>query len=638
MTVQVVAELAQRTEAGRYESTGVRRPVDLLVQSLKVSAAEAHRRIRLAGAVLPVRDVFRGNVAPVRQQVLGDAFFRGEVSQEQALLVAGFVDEAARLAENGRIDQDCFVDVEVTLVEAGQVEDPDCLRRIGNRIMSHLDPDGQKPSHSDLIAKQGLFFSKPRRGLIHIDGYMTIEQHEQLMAAIGHATNPIHHGDANPSTNPSTSTSTARGAGQTTETGAEANKPGVTDQGHDTANSSTAAAAGPRAGAGPDASNVTGTDMGGQGTLFEQLHGLMGLFTAANTGEGKNGDSRTSSAQENAAGNGRGQAGQESPGAADSMAPPDLHPPQSTDEACWESRADTPTGGSQPHSAADLCPDSADGPSGGMGWVPPPGSGTDSAGPYVGESQWRSVWDGAPGHHEGERRGSVVDGVLIPSPSSGETLEGLDPIDPHSTDPVVKDDRTYGQKLLDGLLECVKLAARTETLPLNGGLKAQLIIMATKEDLSRQYGAGTAFTAYNGPVPLGLFDQSLCDPEITNLLVGEGQEILNVGRAQRLFTPAQRKILFARDLGCSFPDCTIPAPWTEAHHVIPWQAGGENNISNAALLCGPHHTLIHHSEWSLALIHGTPCFTAPYLIDPTQTPRRDTYHHGLTKSTHNTQS
>ena len=53
MAVQVAAELAQRTGAGRYASTGVRGPVDLLVQSLNVSAAEAHRRIRLAEAVLP---------------------------------------------------------------------------------------------------------------------------------------------------------------------------------------------------------------------------------------------------------------------------------------------------------------------------------------------------------------------------------------------------------------------------------------------------------------------------------------------------------------------------------------------------------------------------------------------------------
>src|SRR4051794_36030637 len=66
----------------------------------------------------------------------------------------------------------------------------------------------------------------------------------------------------------------------------------------------------------------------------------------------------------------------------------------------------------------------------------------------------------------------------------------------------------------------------TGALPLNGGLKAQLIITTSQEDLDRRDGRGTAFTVHSGPVPLSLFDQSLCDPEITRLSYGIGQEIL----------------------------------------------------------------------------------------------------------------
>ncbi|MGP9504434.1 HNH endonuclease, partial [Specibacter sp. AOP5-B1-6] len=108
--------------------------------------------------------------------------------------------------------------------------------------------------------------------------------------------------------------------------------------------------------------------------------------------------------------------------------------------------------------------------------------------------------------------------------------------------------------------------------------------------------------------------------EIIRLGMGEGQEILSVGRTQRLFTPAQRKLLLARDLGCCFIDCRAPATWCEAHHILPWQEGGETSIENGALLCSRHHGLIHHSDWTMKLITGTPYFTAPYLIDPSQTP------------------
>ena len=512
------------------------------------------------------------------------------------------------------------MDVQTTLVEAGQGQGPDCLRRIGNRIMSHLDPDGQKPSHSDLLAKQGLFFRKPRRGLIHIDGYMTIAQHEQLLAAIGHATNPNHHADVDTIT---TTTNTADSADPADSADSAGTAEMAGNHGADAAGAEVAAA---KAGAGRGADVSNGSGDGGQDSLFEQLNDLMGLFAMDSTGATQNEAPQDRTAQ---AGTGREKAARDG-----------------TRQARESGQAGN-AGASGMGWTAQLGPDVEPVP----GWSPsvgsesdlPPGSGSDQEEPGGGERAWRSVWDEVPGQDEEERRGRVVDGVRIPWPGSAEMLEGLDPIDPNSTDPVVKDDRTYAQKLLDGLLECVKLAARTGKLPLNGGLKAQLIVMTRKEDLTRRDGAGrggagTAFTAYNGPVPLGLFDQELCDPEITNLLEGDGQEILNVGRAQRLFTPAQRKILFARDLGCSFPDCTIPAPWTEAHHVLPWQEGGESNISNAALLCGRHHTLIHHSEWSMALVQGTPCFTAPYLIDPTQTPRRNTYHHGITKNSHTTQN
>ena len=202
----------------------------------------------------------------------------------------------------------------------------------------------------------------------------------------------------------------------------------------------------------------------------------------------------------------------------------------------------------------------------------------------------------------------------------GQVLAGLDSIDPASTDPAVKDTRTRGQRLLEGLISCVKLASRTGKLPRNGGLKAQLILSCSQTELEQAFapgGAGTINTTFNGPLPLHLFETALCDPEITRIVYGQGQEILNAGRTQRLFTGPQRRILYARDLGCSFPECTIPATWTEAHHIIPWQAGGETSITNGCLLCSHHHTLLHNSDWTIQLINGTPWFTPPWLIDRT---------------------
>ncbi|MGP9504424.1 DUF222 domain-containing protein, partial [Specibacter sp. AOP5-B1-6] len=94
--VAAAAELAQRAGAGRYASTGASGAADLLVQSLKISVGEARRRISLAEAVLPTMDSVTGVLAPPTQPLLGEAFFKGEIAQEQAVMVANFADEACR--------------------------------------------------------------------------------------------------------------------------------------------------------------------------------------------------------------------------------------------------------------------------------------------------------------------------------------------------------------------------------------------------------------------------------------------------------------------------------------------------------------------------------------------------------------
>lgn len=496
MAVHAAAELAFRTESGRFETLGIRSPVDMLVQSLRIGATDAHRRITLSQAVLPTINTLTGETTPARQPMLGQAFFTGTIPQEQAVQVAKYVEEASRLAQNGRISTDCRNDVETTLVTTAQEEAPGYLRQVGNRIMALLDPDGQKPSHADLTAKQGIHFRKPRRGLVGIDGYLTIEQYEHLMTSIARFTNP--------NLRTTTKSDNASGEGTTTE--------GTTT--------------------GDGADESAGTDWAG-------LWADSGPLT-----------------------------------------PETQHP-----------TASTATGGSDTT------------------------VGSDGTGGSAGFSRYKRI-----------------QGVEVPAPGSMDELQGLDPLDPDNHDPVIKDDRTYAQKLLDGLLECVKIAARTDTLPLSGGLKAQLIISTTQKELNKTNGTALAYTIHSGPVPLHLFDQTLCDPDITRLTTGEGQNILNAGRTQRLFTAAQRKILLARDLGCTFPNCTTLPTWCEAHHITPWHQGGQTNINNAALLCPRHHTLIHHSDWTMKLQKGTPHFTPPYTLDPTQQPRRNTYHHAHPES------
>ncbi|RII40839.1 HNH endonuclease, partial [Galactobacter valiniphilus] len=91
------------------------------------------------------------------------------------------------------------------------------------------------------------------------------------------------------------------------------------------------------------------------------------------------------------------------------------------------------------------------------------------------------------------------------------------------------------------------------------------------------------------PVPLRAVVHLLCDAAIQVMLTDPAGVPLKLGRAQRLFTREQRRILIARDHHCRAPGCDIPGQWCEVHHVIPWQDGGKTNITNAILLCNFHH-------------------------------------------------
>ncbi|MGB3857662.1 MAG: HNH endonuclease signature motif containing protein [Ornithinimicrobium sp.] len=48
----------------------------------------------------------------------------------------------------------------------------------------------------------------------------------------------------------------------------------------------------------------------------------------------------------------------------------------------------------------------------------------------------------------------------------------------------------------------------------------------------------------------------------------------------------------------------MPAPWCDAHHVVHWSHGGRSDLSNYALLCGRHHTLVHARDLT-ATVHPT---------------------------------
>ncbi|MCB1028504.1 MAG: HNH endonuclease, partial [Microthrixaceae bacterium] len=104
----------------------------------------------------------------------------------------------------------------------------------------------------------------------------------------------------------------------------------------------------------------------------------------------------------------------------------------------------------------------------------------------------------------------------------------------------------------------------------------------------------------------------LCNPVIHAFVTDSAHEILQMGRAVRVATPAQRRALRLRDGGCVFPGCDVPIGWTQVHHGIHWSDGGRSDLGNLCLLCTHHHEVSHRRGWDMVPDldgQGRPCGT-----------------------------
>ncbi len=211
----------------------------------------------------------------------------------------------------------------------------------------------------------------------------------------------------------------------------------------------------------------------------------------------------------------------------------------------------------------------------------------------------------------------------------GAVPEGTDSdgIVPEGVDPVVLtglDQFTRAQKLLAGLIGACRIALNVDKLPESGGLRTQMIVTSGYEQLAGLLSGGGS-AVYNGSLSAKTVRRMACDADIIPAVLGSEGEVLDLGRSQRFFSRAIRKALIARDKGCAFPGCSMPALWTEAHHIVPWWAGGRTDVNNGVCLCGAHHDLIEQGNWEINVLQGIPWFTPPDYIDPRRKPLRNSY-------------
>jgi hypothetical protein len=132
-------------------------------------------------------------------------------------------------------------------------------------------------------------------------------------------------------------------------------------------------------------------------------------------------------------------------------------------------------------------------------------------------------------------------------------------------------------------------------LPVHGGTATSVVVTMDLDALMS--GLGVATTSTGDRITASEVRRLACTAKIVPAVLGGKSEVLDLGRAKRLYDTAQRKAMGIRDGGCRAEGCEIPAAWCEAHHLIPWSRGGKTDLADGLLLCSHHHHRAHDDRY-----------------------------------------
>jgi hypothetical protein len=135
--------------------------------------------------------------------------------------------------------------------------------------------------------------------------------------------------------------------------------------------------------------------------------------------------------------------------------------------------------------------------------------------------------------------------------------------------------------------------------PQTAGVNATIVITMTLEQLLGEHA--TALLDDGTRMSAGQARRLACEAGIIPVVLDAKSQPLDLGRAARLFTKAQRIALGLRDGGCTARGCETTASGCHAHHDDPWSHGGRTDLTNGRLLCPRHHRLAHDSRYAMTV-------------------------------------
>jgi hypothetical protein len=160
-------------------------------------------------------------------------------------------------------------------------------------------------------------------------------------------------------------------------------------------------------------------------------------------------------------------------------------------------------------------------------------------------------------------------------------------------------------------------------VPITAGHRPQVVVTVPLDTLRGELAAAGVLDS-GATITAETARRLACDAGIIPAVLGTAGEPLDLGRAARLATSAQRRALALHYRGCAFPGCTRPPSWCSAHHIVHWIHGGTTDLSNLVPLCEFHHTVVHHDGWTIVRNRddGELDFVPPTNVDLFRRPQR----------------
>jgi hypothetical protein len=190
-STQVVgaAEAAHRSRSelgtdGLSQRHGQVKPAPFLERILRISGAEAGRRIHL-GTALRGDTALSGEILEPRFPELAEAVAAGEVGVEAASTIVRALDAARRTAsiENLTI-------AESGLVEHARRNPVEQVADLARAIRDRLDPDGVLPREEETRIRRGIQLGRERNGIVPISGGLAPTSAALLKSAFDEANAP----------------------------------------------------------------------------------------------------------------------------------------------------------------------------------------------------------------------------------------------------------------------------------------------------------------------------------------------------------------------------------------------------------------------------------------------------------------